>query len=92
MVLPIIILIILSMILLIIYFYACLNTQVKGHQQLIIEADQSTEMFSIKKNINETSTHLGGAVSLILHKEIKCRAYVIDHGKIKRLGEMINGD
>lgn len=92
MVLPIIILIILSMILLIIYFYTCLNTQVKAHQQINIEANNSAQMFNIKKNNIKTSTHLGGAVSLILNKNIQCRTYVINNAKIKRLGEGLFND
>ncbi|MGF6376262.1 uncharacterized protein YpmS [Clostridiales Family XIII bacterium PM5-7] len=92
MVLPIIILIVLSLILLMIYVYACLNTQVKSHQQLIIEADHSSQMFTIKKNKQETSTHLGGFVSLIMNKEIESRAYVMHQAKIIRLGEMLDGD
>lgn len=88
MVLPILLLTILSLIMLLIYFFSCLNAQTDMHRTLLKEQRQPVVIFDIKEKSTETSSKIGGAVSLIMHKEIKGRVYCIGEAGAIRLGAM----
>lgn len=89
MVLPILILTILSLILLIVYYFSCLNTQVDLHRQMIKDAMYCETIFETKTKKEETSSEIGGIISMIMNKEIEGRVYMINEANLIRLGEMI---
>ena len=89
MVLPILILTILSLILLIVYYFACLDTQVNLHRQLVEDAMDSKAVFDIQNKTEETSSEIGGVISMIMSKKIEGRIYLINEADIIRAGEMM---
>lgn len=89
MVLPILILTILSLILLMVYYFSCLNTQVDLHRQMIEDGMHVDTVFEIKTKKEETSSEIGGVISMIMSKEIEGRVYMINEANLIRLGEMI---
>lgn len=92
MVLPVLILTILSMILLILYFYLCLSTQTEVHRDLITEAAESGAAFRIIEKGAGASSEVGGILDMIMEKRIEGRMYVLNHGRILRAGEFIGLD
>ena len=91
-VLPIIILTILSMIMLMIFFFACLTTQMSVHQRLINKALKSDTILSISRSGETTGRKIGGVISMLMKKEISSRCYLINEVTAIRLGEAIHGD
>ena len=89
MVLPILILTILSLILLIVYYFSCLNTQVSLHKQLIQDAMYSKAIFEIENKTEETSSEIGGVVSMVMSKKLAGRIYRINEADLIRAGEMM---
>ncbi len=89
MVLPILILTILSLILLIVYYFACLNVQVDLHRQMVRDAMHSEPVFEIKNKKEETSSEIGGVISMIMSKQINGKIYMINEADIIRAGEMM---
>ncbi|MFR7989820.1 MAG: hypothetical protein ACLU5F_04415 [Anaerovoracaceae bacterium] len=89
MVLPVLILTVLSLILLLIYFFSCLSAQVELHGQMAEESIASEKTFDIIKKKTETSSKVGGAVDLILKKETEGRIYVVSGADIIRAGKLI---
>lgn len=92
MVLPILILTVLSMIMLLIYFFSCLNTQADLHKELIAESLTSEASFDIIKKQSETSSKMGGLVGLVMHKEMNGKIYRIGKADVIRAGEMLDFD
>ncbi len=89
MVLPILILTILSLILLIVYYFACLNVQVDLHRQMVQDAMHSKSIFEIKNKKEETSSEIGGVISMIMNKQIEGKIYMINEADIIRAGDMM---
>lgn len=89
-VLPIIILTVLSLIMLIIYFYACLETQVRTHHSLIEYADNSQAIFLIKDKKEETSSKVGGIISIIMRRRRDSKIYVINETAVIRIGDFFD--
>lgn len=89
MVLPILILTILSLVLLIIYYFSCLNTQVDLHRQMIKESMYDKSIFEIQNKTKETSSEIGGVISIIMSKKIEGRIYIVNEADIIRAGEML---
>lgn len=87
MVLPIMILTILSLILLMIYFYARLETQCELHRELIESAQNSSAVYTYIEDRKKTSSGLGGVTSMILTSECEDGIRVIDEAKIIRMGD-----
>lgn len=92
MVLPILILTILSLILLLIYFFSCLSAQVKLHRQMTEESLASDAAFDTITKKTETSSEVGGAVDLLMRKETEGRLYVISGADMVRAGEVLGID
>lgn len=90
--LPIAILTIASMIMLMVYFFSCLDRQVDLHEGLIKKEGSEVTAIKIIKNKTETSERLGGLVSILMHKEIKGRVYAIRESLLIRTGEILYED
>lgn len=90
-VLPVIILSILSMIMLMIFFFACLNTQMTVHQQLVEKALNSRSVMKVGTSEEYVSRGTGGVVTMILNKKVKGRCYLINEAEAIRLGEAVDG-
>ena len=90
MILPLLILTVLSMILLLIYFFTCLCTQVDLHGQLVREAMTPAPVFDIEKKKTETSSETGGIAELLLKTETEARIYVISGADMIRTGELLS--
>ena len=89
MVLPILILCILSMILLMSYFYAGLRKQVSLHEKNIDAGISSSSIFKVVKMQDENDAVLKGLSRLTLNKEIYSRYYAFNEVKSIRLKEAI---
>lgn len=88
-VLPIVILTIISMLMLLIYFFSCLNSQVDLHRELLAEISRQDYTYRIIQNKKETSKKTGGLVNIILHKDCVAEVYVIRESFLIRAGENI---
>jgi len=91
-VLPILILTILSMILLMIYYFSSLKEQTDVHQRLIDEADRSAAVFILKSEDAVYSQEVGGVISMMMHNEKSCHLWVISESDIIRAGDFFEGD
>ncbi len=90
MVLPLLILIILSMILLTLFFYRSLEGQVRMHTELVDQNLQSRRMFQILKSETDQQMAMRGAVTeTMVHKETG-RSYVINAAPMIRIGRTID--
>lgn len=89
MVLPILILTILSLILLIVYYFSCLNAQVDLHRQMVKDAMYSETVFEIQNKTKETSSEIGGVISMIMSKKLEGKIYMINEADIIRAGEVV---
>ena len=92
-VLPVMILTILSLILLMIYFYARLETQCSVHDYLI-ESAQNREGYSFYDTLiekRETSSDMGGITEIFLRSEYEESIASIGESEIIRMGELIEG-
>lgn len=88
-VLPVLILTILSLILLILYYYACLNCQVELHGELISDTENRKAVFKVVEKRETVSSEIGGVISMIMQKEITASAYAIGPADMIRAGELI---
>ena len=88
-VLPILILTILSLILLNLYYYACLNCQVELHGELISDTENRKAVFKVVEKRETVSSEVGGVISMIMQKEIAASAYAIGPADMIRAGELI---
>ncbi len=91
-VLPVFILIILSLIMLMIYFYARLDVQCGVHSELIESAmREEVSVYETRTNNRETSSHIGGLAGIFLRSDYEESIAVINEGDIIRLGEIVEG-
>lgn len=88
-VLPILILTILSLILLLVYYFTCLNDQTGLHEDMLRYVQESEKIFEIYENNTETSKRISGLVHMLMGKESAGSVYVIHHTDFIRAGEMI---
>ncbi|MGI6211209.1 MAG: hypothetical protein ACOYJJ_01365 [Anaerovoracaceae bacterium] len=88
-VLPAVILTILSMLLLMVYFYSCLTVQVKVHRSINDRADQGKGVFRIVRESETTESRMGGISTLLLKREYHARCYRIVEARVIRAGNMI---
>ncbi len=86
---PIVILTIISMLMLLIYFFSCLNKQVDLHQKLLMEIRQQEYTCKVIQNKEETSKDTGGLVNIILHKECIAKVHAFRESFLIRTGEKI---
>lgn len=89
-VLPVIILTILSMIMLLVFFFACLTTQMSVHQHLISKAVSAKTVIGVERYSKATSKHVGGVISILMKKDVSSSCYLINEVTAIRLGEAIN--
>ncbi|MGN0659304.1 MAG: hypothetical protein ACI4LA_06825 [Emergencia sp.] len=89
MVLPVLLLTILSLIMLMIYYYSCLQAQTQMHGQMLEEMLRSEAVFDIIKNKTETSSKMGGITGIILNRNLEGRLYVISEADIIRAGGLL---
>lgn len=92
MVLPLLILTVLSLILLLIFFFSCLEGQVNMHKNLLRENEESVKVFDLAKNELETSSEIGGLAEVMMHKKVTGRIYRINAADVIRAGEMLGFD
>lgn len=89
-VMPIIILMVLSLILLIIHFFSCMNTQVEIHEKLINEADSMKVTYRRLSLEEEVSSKMGGLVTKVFDKRISAHYYEIREINLIRLEDKVN--
>lgn len=89
-VLPVIILAILSMIMLMIFFYACLNAQMEVHQKLVEKALNSRSVMNVGTFEKNVSRGTGGMVTMVMNKNVKGRCYLINEAEAIRLGDAVD--
>lgn len=93
MVLPILILTILSLILLLIFYFSCLEGQINMHRDMLNERLLPPKLPIVKiKNETETSREMGGLVDIVMHKKVTGHAYHINAADLIRAGEMLDFD
>ena len=90
-VLPVVILTIISMLMLMVYFFSCLNNQVSLHSELIAKQCEEETVLKTIKNTTETSDRTGGLVSVLMHRKTEGRVYALRESRLIRTGEIING-
>lgn len=88
-VLPILILTILSLILLVLYYYSCLNCQTELHAELLAQEQECKAVFRMIKERDAVSSQMDGMVSMLMHKEISGRIYAVSPADMIRAGELI---
>jgi len=92
MVLPLLILTVLSLILLILYYYCALDCQINLHRNQRTEASGSKAVYKVIKDEESVSSEMGGIVTMVMRKEIKSELHVLRPAAIVRTGEMIGLD
>lgn len=90
MVLPVLLLTILSMILLMLFFFSCLQDQTDMHQEMLAYSTESEKTFQIYRQSAETSRHAGGIVDMLLHKDMGARLYIINEADFIRAGDLLD--
>ena len=90
MVLPVLILTILSMILLMLFFFSCLQAQTDMHREMLAYSANSEKTFQIHRQNTETSRHAGGIVDMLLHKAVDGRLYIINEADFIRAGDLLD--
>lgn len=88
-VLPLMILIIVGFIVLMAYFYGCLNKQCESQQAVLREAAESGLMFSKHKKINTYSSLPIGPDKQLLEHTYRAEAYGFDESALIRSGDFI---
>jgi hypothetical protein len=91
-VLPVIILTILSMIMLLLFFFACLTAQMEVHQKLVDKALKSHQVMAVSTCESRVGRGIGGAVSLVMEKNVSGRCYLINEAAAIGLGEIFDED
>lgn len=86
MVLPLLLLSVLSTILLVLYFYASLDSQIHTQTKAIEKGLSSRAMFRIVQEETSTSVPLRGIVEKTMRREYRAKHYVINIGEAIRLG------
>ena len=84
-VIPVVILLILSMIIMLIYFYEGLHVQAKMHERLSQKAMNSKVIFHVENESKEVSTIMKGIGRGILRKEISGKCYMLNPSDAIRL-------
>ena len=92
MVLPILLLLILSLLMVMLYHYDCHQAQMKMHQSLIAEVNESDTILDIKKNKTETSSAIAGLVQMVVQDEVESRVYLLQEATWIGIGEMLTFD
>ncbi len=89
-VLPLVILVILSMILLLIYFYACLQTQIGVHKELLTRQETFTGVYKITKTSETTERTMRGITSIGMRHESRGRLYLLRPADAILVGEEVS--
>lgn len=90
-VLPLLILIVLSLILLTMYFYSVLGMQTAVHHRLNLKDCDSKGVFQIISQSERLENQMGGATKIILKKDFKARCYHIKPVSVIRFGNKLKG-
>ncbi len=90
MVLPVLILTILSMILLMLFFFSCLQDQTDAHQEMLAHSAESEKTFQVYQQKTRTSRHAGGIVDMLLHRDMDTRLYIIREADFIRAGDLLD--
>lgn len=88
-VLPILILTILSLLLLLVYAYTCLQNQTDLHTEMLQYVQDAEKPFEIYEKTTETSKGISGLAHILMNKKFADRVYVIRPADLMRAGEMI---
>lgn len=89
MVLPVLILTILSMILLMLFFFSCLQDQTDMHRSMLARSAGSEKTFQVCRDSVRTSRHAGGIVDMLLRRDTAGRLYIIDEADFIRAGDLL---
>ena len=90
MVLPVLILTVLSMILLMLFFFSCLQDQTELHRSMLAYSARCEKTFQIHRDSVRTSRHAGGIVDMLLRRDIEGRLYIIDEAGFIRAGDLLD--
>lgn len=88
-IMPLIILIIVSLMTLMIFFYSCLQNQVKVHEALLEEAVKGTSAPGVLKKNETTSYKMKGITGMLMKKDKESRIYVFRESEVIRAGDFI---
>ena len=86
-VLPLVLLAILSMILLLIYFYSCLQTQIDVHHVLLDRQEHCRKLYQVSRASGSTEKSMRGLTKIVMHKESRARYYLIRPAEIVSIGK-----
>lgn len=85
---PLIILVSVSIVFLIVFFYECLNRQCLMHEELIAAENQSKELHKTLEDVYVQEGHIKGIRDMLLQREISGKIYLINESMAVRIGEI----
>ncbi|MGN1382183.1 MAG: hypothetical protein ACI4W2_05125 [Eubacterium sp.] len=86
-VLPLVLLAILSMILLLVYFYTCLQTQIDLHHVLTDRQEHCRHVYQVSRASGSTQKSMRGLTKITMHKESQGRYYLMRPAEIILAGK-----
>lgn len=86
-VIPLVIFAILSMILLLVYFYSCLQTQIDVHHVLLDRQEHCRHVYQLSRASGSTQKSMRGITKIVMHKESRGRYYLIRPAEVILIGE-----
>lgn len=90
-VLPLLILMIVSMIYAMMFFYGHADRQMKLHEVSLDKAKTSSSLFKKEKYKVEDSSLISGAARILLRKDIYADIYLINEADLVRVGKFVKG-
>ena len=90
-VLPLLVLLIVSMIYAMIFFFSHTDRQMKLHKASLDKAKTSSSLFKKEKYKVEDSSSISGAARVLLSKDIYADIYFINEADLVRAGKFVKG-
>ncbi len=90
-VLPLLVLLIVSMIYAMMFFYGHADRQIKLHKVSLDKAKTSSSLFKKEKYKVEDSSLVSGAARVLLRKDIYADIYLINEADLVRAGNFVKG-
>lgn len=90
-VLPLLVLLIVSMIYAMMFFYSHADRQMKLHKVSLDKAKASSSLFKKEKYKVEDSSLISGAARVLLRKDINADIYLINEADLVRVGKFVKG-
>ena len=90
-VLPLLVLMIVSMIYAMMFFYGHADRQMKLHKVSLDKAKTSSSLYTKEKYKVEDSSLISGAARILLRKDIYADIYLINEADLVRVGKFVKG-